>query len=95
MDPVLKEYACPYIEKLRQLSAEVNMNVAEFAISFIRDVEGVTSLVLGADTAEQIKSNISYMNAPALSESIRKEAYETFKDINFEKIMEVLRRPKN
>lgn len=93
-DPLLKEYAAPYIRKLLEFCSEEGMTVAEFAISFIRDIKGVTSLVLGADTPEQVMQNIGYMNAPSLSESVREKAYETFKDVNLEKIMEVLRRPK-
>ena len=70
------------------------MSIAELAISFIRDVPGVTSLVLGADTEDQIVQNISYINAPALSVEMRNEISEAFKGVNMEKIMEVLRKPK-
>ena len=93
-DPLLVEYARPYIEKLREFCAKANMSIAEFAISFIRDVSGVTSLVLGADSEEQVLQNIGYMNAPALSAEMRKDVQEAFKDVNLPKIMEVLRRPK-
>ena len=93
-DELLKEYACPYIRKLRELCRQSDMSIAEFAISYIRDVTGVTSLVLGADSEEQVLQNIAYMNAPRIDDSIRKEAAEIFKDVNIEKIMEVLRRPK-
>ena len=94
-DPILKEYACPYIERLQKLCKECNMKIAEFAISFIRDIDGVTSLVLGADTPEQVMQNVAYMNAPSLSADVREKAYEIFGNVNLEKIMEVLRRPKN
>ncbi len=94
-DPLLVEYARPYLLKLSELCERENVSIAEFAISFIRDLPGVTSLVLGADTDAQVFANIGYMNAPALSEKVRHEALEVFKDVNLEKIMEVLRRPKN
>ena len=93
-DPLLAEYAKPYVEKLRDFCQRAGMSIAEFAISFMRDVPGVTSLVLGADTEEQVLENIRYMNAPALSESMRTEVTETFSNVNISKIMEVLRRPK-
>ncbi len=93
-DPLLIEFAAPYIKKLREFCASANMGIAEFAISFIRDIPGVSSLVLGADTEEQVIQNIGYMNAPAISEKMRQDVYEAFKDVNVEKIMEVLRRPK-
>ena len=93
-DPILAEYAKPHIVKLREFCKKANMSIAEFAISFIRDVPGVTSLVLGADTEEQVLQNINYMNAPALSNEMRKEVYEAFSDVNLTKIMEVLSIPK-
>ena len=70
------------------------MSIAEFAISYIRDVEGVTSLVLCADTKEQVMENVKYINAPAISEETRAELSERFKEVNITKIMEVLSRPK-
>lgn len=93
-DPLLVEYAKPYIEKLHTFCQRSGMSIAEFAISFIRDVPGVTSLVLGADTPQQVLENISYVNAPALSSEMRQEVCEAFKDVNLAKIMEVLVRPK-
>jgi len=93
-DPLLIEYAKPHILKLREFCERTGMSVAEFAISFMRDVPGVTSLVLGADTEEQVMQNIAYMNAPALSAEMRKEVTEAFSNVNIPKIMEVLTRPK-
>lgn len=94
-DPILLEYAKEPILKLRHLCSEANMSIAEFAISYIRDISGVTSLVLGADTQEQVLENIRYMNAPQIPQNIRKKISESFRDVNMEKIMEVLRRPKS
>ena len=93
-DPLLTEYAKPHILKLHEFCEKTNMSIAEFAISFIRDIDGVTSLVLGADTEAQIIQNIEYINAPVIPDDIRREAFEAFKDVNLPKIMEVLRRPK-
>ena len=93
-DPLLIEYAAPALNKLREFCERCNMSIAEFAISFIRDVPGVTSLVLGADTEEQIIQNIGYINAPVIPDEIREEAARVFRNVNMDKIMEVLRRPK-
>lgn len=93
-DPLLAEYAKPYIEMLRDYCSMEGMSVAELAISYIRDTDGVDSLVLGADTKEQVMENIRYINAPAISEKTRCELSERFKDVNIKKIMEVLSRPK-
>ena len=93
-DPLLKTYAAPYLRKLRGFCDRLGMSIAELAISFVRDIPGVTSLVLGADTKEQVLENIRYGKAPAIPASVRAEIMDTFRDVNLDKIMEVLRRPK-
>lgn len=93
-DPILLEYAKPKILKLREYAEKEGMSIAEFAISFMRDVPGITSLVLGADTSEQVLSNAKYFEAPSISEETAAAVKETFKDVNIPKIMEVLSRPK-
>ena len=70
------------------------MSIAELCISFIRDIPGVTSLVLGADTNEQLVQNVSYINAPVLPMEIRNDIMKVFENVNIRKIMEVLGRPK-
>jgi len=48
--------------------------MAELAISYIRDMPGVTSLVLGAEKPEQVRQNLSYFadGAAMLSEEGRR-----------------------
>lgn len=93
-DPLLIEAAAPHLRALRRMAAQENMSVAQFAISFIRDIPGVTSLVLGADTPAQIRENVALMEGPALSEAMREEAAERFRHVDMEKIMNVLSRGK-
>ena len=93
-DPILLEYAKPKILKLREYAETEGMSIAEIAISFMRDVPGITSLVLGADTPGQVLSNAKYFDAPSISEKTTASIKDTFKDVNIPKIMEVLARPK-
>ena len=70
------------------------MSIAQLAIAFIRDTAGVTSLVLGADTAEQVKENISYFDSEPLSDTLLKRLQKEFGAVNIPEIMKVLSRPK-
>ena len=70
------------------------MTVAELAIAFMRDTLGVTSLVLGADTPEQVKENISYFETASLKEETLKMIEEKFARVDIPEIMKVLTRPK-
>lgn len=94
-DPILVEHAKPKIIKLREFAEDEGMSIAELAISFMRDVPGITSLVLGADTSAQVAANAEYFNVPSLSEKNAAMIRETFRDVNIPEIMKVLSRPKN
>ena len=93
-DPLLKEYAVGHIRELRRLAANEGLSIAQLALSFVRDTEGVTSLVLGCDNTDQIRENIRLMEGPSVSEKTMHDSRELFKDVNYEGIMVVLRRPK-
>lgn len=93
-DPILLEYAEPKIRRLGEIAKAEGMSISQLAIAFIRDTLGVTSLVLGADTAEQVRENISYFEAPELSPELLKTLQKEFSDVNIPEIMKVLSRPK-
>lgn len=93
-DPILCEHAKPRIIKLREFAEKEGMSIAEMAISFMRDIPGIASLVLGADTKEQVAANAAYFAAPSVSEETAAGIRETFRDVNIPEIMKVLSRPK-
>lgn len=93
-DPILLEHAAPKLRILRDIAEKENMTVAQLAIAFIRDCPGVTSLVLGADTPQQVEYNIDYFNTPPLSQSVMKRLRMEFRDVDIPAIMQVLSRPK-
>lgn len=93
-DPILCEHAKNRIIKLREFAEKEGMSIAEMAISFMRDIPGIASLVLGADTKEQVAANAAYFSAPSVSEDTAAAIRETFRDVNIPEIMKVLSRPK-
>ena len=93
-DPILAEHAAPKIRLLRQIAEANNMTVAQLAIAFMRDCGGTTSLVLGADTPEQVSSNIAYFDTPVLEEAVMDQLRREFANVDIPEIMKVLTRPK-
>jgi aryl-alcohol dehydrogenase-like predicted oxidoreductase len=93
-DPILVEHAAPKIRLLRQIAEAEGLNVAQLAIAFMRDCVGITSLVLGADTPDQVKSNIEYFDVPTLKESTMEVLQREFANVDIPAIMQVLTRPK-
>lgn len=93
-DPILEEHAAPKIRLLRECAEHEGMSIAELAISYMRDIRGVTSLVLGADTAEQVKANAAYFETASVSEETADKIKKAFSSVNIPEIMKVLSRPK-
>lgn len=94
-DPIMVEQVRPRLYLLRDYAEKEEMTVAQLAIAFIRDLPGVASLVLGADTAEQVKDNIACVDTKPISEETRAALARDFADVDIPKIMQVLSRPKN
>ena len=61
------------LDKLHLLAKDTGVSVAELAMTFIRDTEGITSLVLGCDTPEQLKESVSLINATKISPAVSAE----------------------
>lgn len=62
------------LDKLHALANEAGVSMAELAITFIRDTEGITSLVLGCDTPDQLRESVSLINAPKIYPAVFAEA---------------------
>lgn len=71
----------PYLRQLQVLSKEAEMSIAQFAFSYVRDTIGVTSVIFGAETAEQVVQNASLLNGPSIPEVVRAKASMLFKNI--------------
>lgn len=67
----------PLIE-LYNLSSRHNISPAEIAVSFVRDLPEVTSVVIGAEIPEQVVDNIKLLAASPISADLRGEIMDTF-----------------
>ena len=70
------------LKKLRMLAEEENQSIAQIALTFIRDLEGVTSLVLGSETPDQVKENLQLASAEGISDRAKDKIFEIFNDID-------------
>jgi aryl-alcohol dehydrogenase-like predicted oxidoreductase len=68
--PNMKDAREPLLQ-LRQLADEEGISVAQLALSYIRDMDGIASLVIGAEKPDQVRSNAELINTPKLSANIR------------------------
>ncbi|MBO9608237.1 MAG: aldo/keto reductase [Paenibacillaceae bacterium] len=58
--------AAPVIGQIRELAREERVSLEQLAVSFIRDLPEVNSLVIGAETAAQLENNAELINGPGL-----------------------------
>lgn len=70
-----------YLNGLKHIAQREGMSVAQLAFSFVRDAEGITSLIFGAVSTRQIKENIHLLNGPSLSEKARNDIKTLVLDI--------------
>ena len=69
--------------KFRSLAKELDMAPEVLAVSYVLSVEGVSSVVLGCQTPEQIKANADMVDkARHLTDEEMKKITEAFKDID-------------
>lgn len=77
----LREDAGQLLEKLELLAESAQLSIAQLAISYIRDMEGVHCLVIGAENKGQIDENLKLMNGPALTEKTRDQIDRIFANV--------------
>lgn len=69
------------LDKLHALARDAEISMAELAVTFIRDTEGITSLLLGCDTPAQLIESVSLVNAPKIRDDVMKEALKIAENI--------------
>jgi aryl-alcohol dehydrogenase-like predicted oxidoreductase len=70
-----------YFEQLKNIAAIAGRPVKEIAFSFVRDTPQVNSIVIGAETIEQLSENIQLLQTPPLSQEIYNEIREAFRNM--------------
>jgi len=68
----LRDAAGP-LKRLSFLAARANMSIAEAAFSYVHHHEGVGSLVIGADTARQLRENCALMAVQRIPDELAAE----------------------
>lgn len=71
--PTRLAVAKPVLDRLHTLAEENSLSMSEMALSYIRDGEGISSLVLGCETVEQLRDSRRQFAAPTLSPALREE----------------------
>lgn len=76
----LKQAEQPLLE-LISFSKETGIPVKELCFLYVRDLPGVSGIVIGCETVEQVRENLRMMALPPLSRAVRQKLGESFTDI--------------
>ena len=74
--------AAPLVERIHRIAEREGLTPAQLALSFIRDTEGVDSLVIGSETAAQVSQNIEMFHTPVLSKTLRDNLLSDFEHVD-------------
>lgn len=89
--PALKEHAVPYLRQLRARCDAKGCTPVQYALSFVRRLPAVSSLVLGADSPDQVAEDAALFDQPPMDDEEYQVARHLFAKVPFDRIMEALR----
>ena len=70
------------LDKLHSLASDFGFSMAEMALGFIRDTDGIDSLVMGADTPDQLRESVNLLEGRPLPAELIKEIIKLSENIN-------------
>lgn len=70
-----------HTDKLKQICKGHKVTVKEAAVTFVRDLINVTSVVIGAETTTQILDNIKLMKEPPMTDNLRYAILKEFGNV--------------
>ena len=79
--PSYLQLATKPLQQLGEISSDLGISTAELALTFVRDSPGITSVVLGVETVDQLRENIKLMNSPPLSSEAKQRILDIFTDV--------------
>jgi aryl-alcohol dehydrogenase-like predicted oxidoreductase len=79
--PLRLKMAMDPLYQLKELCSEHNRSIADVALAFVRDLPGVTSVVVGADVPGHVLENIALMRAPRLAPGLYNQIMTCFAEL--------------
>lgn len=75
-----------FLFKLNEICNRENLSINQLAFNYVRDFPGITSILFGVDTIDQLIQNVQLLSTPVLLPELKKEIYEIFEDVPLELI---------
>lgn len=85
------DFMRPSLDAITEVAKAGGMTLPQMAVAYIRDLPGVTSLVLGCETPEQVRENAEMVNVRKLTATELADITEISKKVPIERCMEVIK----
>ncbi|MEO6136556.1 MAG: aldo/keto reductase [Ginsengibacter sp.] len=73
--------AKPFLLKLKEIAQQANLSVAELAFAYVRDLNGISSLIFGATEKSQVKENVELLKIKKLDPAFIRQIQVQFSKI--------------
>jgi aryl-alcohol dehydrogenase-like predicted oxidoreductase len=70
-----------FLKKLKEIAQMENLTSAELAFQFVKELESISSMIIGVETVHQLKQNIDLLEMPKMSENCKEEIIKEFKNM--------------
>ena len=84
------DFMQPSVDAIGEVARAAGMTLPQMAVAYIRDLPGVTSLVLGCETPEQVRQNAEMINVRKLTATEIADITEISRKTPIEHCMEVI-----
>jgi len=70
--------AIPFLKQLHAFAQDYPADITGLAFAYVRDLPGIDSIVVGADTSTQLAENVQLLGAPEVPAPLRNEFIQVF-----------------
>lgn len=78
----IRAEAAPPLATLQRFAKDAGISIAQLAVAWVRDLPGVTSLVIGAERPDQIAENAELLACPPLDPELRGRLGDAFANLS-------------
>lgn len=76
--PTNLAHASKYIQKLNDICSDLNTEIEELALTFVKELSGITSMVVGVESVNQLDKNIKILEKSTLHPNTKEIIMKNF-----------------
>ena len=73
--------AKPFLSKLTEISYKYKISIPRLALTFVRDIRGIESMIIGVENEKQLINNIDMLQSAPLPNEVIEEIHRSFNEV--------------